>query len=283
MIHRSPHLLILIAVLGLGTIWLTRLGVQRFESQMIHAARETDVPTPRPSVPPRGRSANPSSPGPSSAVNAVRIREALRKLSGAWLEESAQLEFTPEGRLSSLRQKSGPRSVQGYDAAQASHVLSRARSFLGEAAGLLSAAPGTSFGDETVRADPHQGDVFFRQMAQGIPLAPQGSLSLTFGSGGELKALAADLVPGPLEVTGGFQLSSEVASRAATEVLTQELQGAIIQAHEIKGGARRIWVQSREDGTFEGRPAYEFVIRGRKVVIDAQSGVVLLKRDKRIF
>jgi hypothetical protein len=269
-ISRSPVLIVGAVGIAALALWMTRQGVKQFEKEVSRAAVETGVPSPSPVL---GKQ---PSPAPLPVAASVKS-EAFAKLAGRWLENSAELVRGPDGQLVSFRQRGGSRAPGAYDPLDKKQILTRARDFLRDAREALALAPDTELLDESVRADSHQGDVFLRQSYQGIPLGPVGAATLTLGPQGELRSFSGDLLSGAWAVTGAFKLTAEAASRMALA----SVAGA--ESHQSRGGTRRIWIVAREDGTVEGRPSYEFMVQGRRVVVDAQTGEILLRRDRRIY
>jgi hypothetical protein len=146
--------------------------------------------------------------------------------------------------------------VAGYRSLDVAQVSSRAREVFEDVRHLLG-VPDTS---EVIMHSPTIGEftsqVVFQQSENGIPLSPGGLVTILLGPDGQIVSVDSSAYP-KTEVANRASL---VRPEAAREILfvTQSAPVAVL------------------------RHAYETRDRGIQKVVDAQTGAVLLEKDRRI-
>ncbi len=114
----------------------------------------------------------------------------------------------------------------------------------------------------------HSAQVFFQQTIEGVTLAPYGNLSFDLSRDGSLARVDSDLIPDAV-ISNKKQLSAD----------------AIQKNNDFKSKGRALLWASRPQSDGGGVPvkhAYEFMEAGFQIVVDAETGKVLLKRDRRM-
>jgi len=175
-------------------------------------------------------------------------------------------EFSNDGRLVSIRGTlgGGHPADRKFRSENSQMAIERAQEILKEAGNLIGIRADWPLAREVARGNRISAQVFFTEMYQGVPLAPVGSVKVDLGSRGELLALDSDYVP-QVDIRNEVLLSPEQAQKKA---------GVPVQsnAEEV------IWVTGKE-----GYYAFQFLAQGYQVLVDAQTGRVLVKRDIRQF
>ncbi len=143
---------------------------------------------------------------------------------------------------------------------------------------LLGIREELPLGESVARGDSTSAQVFFQEVHDGIELAPAGGVTVDLGPHGELIELSSNYVPA-IHVSNQQRLSLGEA-----ELKAQESAGASGRVR-VEGGARVLWLTPgrRTGDAQEARHAYDFMVRGKQIVVDAESGSVLYKRDRRMF
>lgn len=181
------------------------------------------------------------------------------------------------GRLASVRGGPGfgARAGAGFRIDDRRRVVARAREIVEAAAGLLGLRPDFPLGDPALNQSAVSAQVFFEQTHHGIPLAPRGAVTVDLGPQGELLGLYSDYVPDvSVSVDPG-------GSRADEEKITAEqarIRAGVGYREQAEGGRQVYWLLGISPSA---RLAYEFIVEGNRVVVDAGTGAVLSRRDRR--
>jgi hypothetical protein len=203
---------------------------------------------------------------------------------GSWDEfrkkfgNELQARFLTDGRLASVRGslETSQRAGAAFITDDSQKSIARAREVIDAASDLFRVQEGLPLMDPVVQGGGASVQVTFREMIDGVPVAPLGSVTVNLGRHGELLGLYSEYVPG-VRVTNGVIIDREQAKNIAVAAITDKSSGLGAEV-----GTHIIWV-SVYTGKSEGRHAYEFSIQGRQVIIDAATGAILQRRDKRIF
>lgn len=146
--------------------------------------------------------------------------------------------------------------VDGFRASNVAEVSARAREIFANARSLLGIPENAEF----ILLPPSPGDssaqAIIQQSRDGIPISPGGLVTILVGPDGELRALDSSIYPAT-EIANSVSLAPPERSRKILYV-TQSAPVAVLHY------------------------AYETRDQGIQKVIDAQTGVVLLERDRRI-
>lgn len=251
---------------------------------MLARDQPPSLPAPSP-VPVKPFSAvRPPAPSASPTATAVGSRgatagspsrgtwAAFRERFGGGLEAR----FGRDGALEEIRGTpgSGQRAGKGFDPTDTGRVLSRAREVVAGARDLIGVQAGAPLGNPQARTGEVSAQVSFRQSSDGVPVAPQGTVTVDLGPQGELLGLSSSYVRG-LSVVNDRVLDAETCRSKAIAAIVD--QGSSIRP---SGGSPVVWVPF---GSSRGRHAYEYFVQGRQVIVDASSGEVLYRRDQRDF
>jgi hypothetical protein len=121
--------------------------------------------------------------------------------------------------------------------------------------------------EEVRRSHTIEGRVYeFKQMQEGLPVEPQGSLRIVSDELGRVLREESNLT-GSLRLTNQRKLTLEDARRAVS--------GRIESARAI------VWTDRVGKDGGEGRHAYEFSVDGHRKIIDAENGSVIVSKDQR--
>lgn len=209
--------------------------------------------------------------------NQLMVWEMFRKRFGSDL--AAQ--FDQYGRLLWIKghADSGEKARAPFRVGDSNRAIARAQEFLAAASSLIPLNAKLPMGDPIYQGDDSSGHVFFHEASGGVPLRPFGTISIDVGAKGELTGFYSDYVP-ELNVTNAAKLApAEARARAVAEVPESDT------ALPVSEGKPVIWVlrSQAQSGTPEGRHAFEFSVRGTQVVVDAGSGEILFRKDRRVF
>ena len=184
-------------------------------------------------------------------------------------------QFSEGGQLVSIRGQLGEGETSpNFNPQDPQKSIARAREIIAAASGLMGLRPDFPLGDANTRGSAITSQVFMSESYEGIPLSPVGNVKIDLGTHGELVALYSDYAP-HLTVSNQFQLSTEDAKVSALSTIKKSDSDSAL---EVDGGAKLIWVS---EGS--GKSAYEFMVQGRQVIVDAGSGKVLFNRDRRQY
>lgn len=184
-------------------------------------------------------------------------------------------EFSKEGNLVSIRGAPGsgtPASAE-FHPENPQMAIARAREILAAGRELLGVREDWPLESAAAKNSNVSAQVFFSETYHGVPVAPVGSLKIDLGSQGELVALHSDYAS-QVEVKNEVLMDSDQARDKAVAWMQKQKTGSL----RVDGGGKVVWVKG-SDGHF----AYQFMISGRQVVVDAQTGGILLTRDRRQF
>lgn len=146
--------------------------------------------------------------------------------------------------------------VKSFRPSHSADLVMRAREILNDARSLLRIPAETEFGDPLVTPGDSTGQVTFPQTRDGTPIYPGGLVTILLGPDGELRTLDSSIYP-VIEVVNAVTLPQPGSSRAILYVTEAEPKAVL-------------------------RYAYETMTKGIQIITDAQTGVVLSERDRRI-
>jgi hypothetical protein len=184
------------------------------------------------------------------------------------LFKNYRIEKTRSGHLESLvklEKTSQPSS--GFNSLDAKIVEKQARVVLEQVSKSLG-VEARDLKTAGINAGAFSAQAYFQQTIEGLEVAPYGSVSLDFSKEGELARLENDLIR-PHEIVNLPKLTS------------QEVQTNL----KLSSKPRHILWASRpasDKGATALVHAYEFHEQGHQIVVNAESGEVLYKRDRRI-
>jgi hypothetical protein len=164
--------------------------------------------------------------------------------------------------------KRGPAGFSPRDSKQA---IARAHELIQASAKMLKLNASFPLGHPMTRGSLNSAQVFFKETHQGLPLEPNGQVTVNLGPEGQLVALHANYAA-DVQIKNQRTLNEEEAQK---KIPTQMAASPLSE-----GGRAIVWTSKTASGE-EGRHAYEFYASGKQVIIDAQTGVVLSQRDSR--
>jgi hypothetical protein len=174
--------------------------------------------------------------------------------------------FDSNGKLTSIRGQAEPekRGKTSFDPKVESSVRKRALEILEDLSELMGVDPKT-FTDIQMRTGEISAQIFFKQTVDGLPVLPVGNTSLVLGPSGEILEMSTDAL-GSIKIENSVSIPVEQAKAYLGDPLAE-------------GGRLVVW----SDTSGAARKAYDFVSRGQQVVVDAQNGNILFKRDRRQY
>jgi len=209
-------------------------------------------------------------PRPIAPVHAS-VREFKAKLG-----ESFKFQYDQNGHLASVQTEGGKnqRAHADFDPQDPQKVIARAREILALAEGLIGVDARAPLQNPLAKGTAFGAGVSFHEAIGGIPVAPNGSVSIDLGAQGELKGLYSDYRP-PVDVTNQFTMAPDDAKQRAIAAVN-----ALPTGLRVEGGIQVVWFYGTDHGV-EGRDAYEFWVHGVEVAVDAATGQILSQRDRR--
>jgi hypothetical protein len=207
----------------------------------------------------RGPASVPSPPAPSENAKFEPLnRESFQRTFGEKMEWTLH-----EGRV--IRIDGTAISLEAFDSSQrisrfrpSNHVelTARGREIFESARRLVGAPSNAEFLNPAVNGGESSGQVSFQQAVDGVPVYPGGLVTVLVGSEGELRTLDSSVYP-VIRVTNAPAIA-------------------------MGSGARHILYVTQSEPTALVKHAYETRDHGIQTVIDAQTGAVLLERNRQI-
>jgi hypothetical protein len=288
-------------LIGVG-VWLARSN-QKSEPSLraSNLTREASSPS---------HAVSPPNPGPSplfsstarsriavsrdSQVNIPRLEDEGRSRFG----EALKFEWADGNLLARVRGGVGLPGPAGgkFDPKDRARALSRAKEILQTFAPGLGDSEAVRFEVHSFRATGVSAQIEFQQEWDGVPLAPLGHVAVDLGPSGELLSLEADTLR-EVEVSNSRKLGEAQARERAQATLEatgdrDRDAGVGVDAEgkgerpRMGGGRLVVWVSRtmpQGSGRVQARFAYEYSIQGRQVIVDAETGEILFRRDQRQF
>ncbi len=184
------------------------------------------------------------------------------------------------GRLVSLQGALGVGAKAGadFDSTDPRQVSARAREILAASRDLLGVTAEPSLAGPKAIPGPASAQAVFRQTVDGVPLAPQGAITMDFGPQGELLGMDSSYLPS-VQVTNSVRLNESQAREKAVSAIHDAVESGM----KTEGGSRLVWVTepAPEGRAAVARHAYEYSVQGRQVLVDAGDGSIIATRDRR--
>lgn len=146
--------------------------------------------------------------------------------------------------------------VGGFRASDAAAVSARAREVFANVRKMLGVSEDAEFILHPPTTGESSAQVVAQQSEDGVPISPGGLVTMLFGSDGEVRAVDSSIYP-KIEIANSARLAPPAQSREILFV-TQSAPVAVL------------------------RHAYETRDRGIQTVTDAETGEVLLERNRQI-
>jgi hypothetical protein len=213
-------------------------------------------------------------PGQEPSPRESRRQELAAELERAGITHAARISWLDDGGLGTIEARPGGGKKSEFVSSDPAAVLRRTEEimrFLKPWLGELELS------EPLVQPGPRTAQVFYRQSVGGIPLFPPRTVTVLLGPGGELLRMDNGSAREEVSLQAG-----EAAAGAGPGVGVEEARGIVRSASgaaSVEGGALVAWWT----GEPPGRKAYEFTTRGARWVVDAGSGKILLREDRRIY
>lgn len=233
----------------------------------------SDTPAPEGHV-----SASSQSQAPTSVVDREKALAEFKRKFG----EDLQVKLTKDGYLASVEGSvtGSARAGAGFDPKDPRKAVARAQEILAAAASLLGVQPEFPLQSPFAQTGATSAQVFYRESVGGMPISPYGRVSIDLGPRGELIGLHSSYVRN-ISVENQRKLDSGAAREYAVAAVKDP--GTALRT---EGGDSTVWIVSPpQPGAGQSviaRHAFEFNVKGWQVVVDAQDGRVIYKRDVRI-
>lgn len=148
-------------------------------------------------------------------------------------------------------------------------VLTRASEVIRSAESLLGLDPAFPLAHPIVNSSPLSAQVYYSETYQGLPVIPGGKVRVDLGKRGELIAIDSSYAAS-FEVRNEMKMLLSEARLKALSAMKGSSSALVFNERPI------VWVAGHQ-----GYYAYEFLISGHSIVIDATEGKVLSKQDRR--
>ncbi len=233
-------------------------------------------------------------PGPSSksgesrrglAQSQVSLKSFRSKLKAHGF--SLKPVFNEEGKLIQLQGKPHALadSQRSFDPRNEAQVRDRATAVIEAFRSELGLDDRTQLELSSVKPGQFTAQVTFEQRVDGLIVHPRGKIHLRFGPQGELMGMESSAVSA-VQVQNQFSMDMHHAKTLAFESVSRtEKEPAYHSDKNTPSGTdqKLLWVPSWKSSNPEGFKAYRFQIAGREVVIDGQSGQILMNKNKKIY
>jgi hypothetical protein len=199
--------------------------------------------------------------------------------------DQLKFEFAYDTLLSSIENLSRvpqQRAAQPYDSNNPEYVSSRASEILEDLRAVFPLHQKLPLKSLTVQTGPGNAQVYYQQNYENIPIEPYGKVTLMLGPQGEFLALHSDYLPS-LELRNQRSLTDQQAKVLLMKYGKDEKN----PRDELELGSLRqiIWITSLAGNgkAAQGLFAYEGSVQGRQIIVDSQSGELLLRKDRKKF
>ena len=291
-----------ICVLG----WLVALGVSKILPRPPQEALIAQTPLggpPQgggaylPPAGPSGRSGSEGSQGTKKDRSEVQEVQEFRKFQDKFGSD-LEPQFNSEGHLIAVRGTlgQGAAAAPDFTTQDPQKVTLRGQEIVNAAQDLLGLRSELPLSSPIPREGPVTAQLYFRETYRGLTLLPEGTLKIDLGPKGEILELSSDYLA-KLNVVSEVRLTSEEALAKALSSVERGTAHGLRPAEGNRdsnntGGNKVVWVvqagPSAGPGAMtpalremQGHVAYQFFVRGREVVIDAGTGLVLFSRNRR--
>ena len=245
------------------------------------AVQTPQVATPAPIAVNAGFIAAPTQVKRTLAATAVNTERAWNKFKDKY-GGNLQPGYMNHGLISTIQGSLESKPASGrFNASDSQQAIARSKEVLGDVQDLIGYKITQPLTNPVYRGSDQYAEVSFQEQIQGIPIEPFGTITVSLGPEGELKSLystyVADINVPNIDTA---KLSQDTGrARAIASVTDASPQS------RASAGTVVIWATppSSPNGTPQGRAAYSYYVEGRQVVVDASSGEVIFRRDKRQF
>lgn len=162
-----------------------------------------------------------------------------------------------DGGLLDASTLQGPARVPGFRPSSEGDLRARADEIFRDAHRLLGLNSSQEWVGPTITTGDTTGQVIYQQAVDGVPLYPNGLVTLVIGPEGELRAMDSSAYP-EIRVVNARKLGMPENSRSILYVTDSDPVAALHHAYETRDA------------------------RGIQRVSDAQTGEILLERDRKI-
>jgi|GEM_PF-2500230 len=197
-----------------------------------------------------------------------------------------QATFLANGRLVAIHgdPNQGNKASGNFRSDDPQKVIARTQEILDAAHDLIGIKATLPVKSPLFQGNEYAAQVAYREELEGIPLAPYGSVSIAVGTDGQLVSLYSDYVPEVNVPNLQAQKQNAETSRDRAIASISDSSAAVRSG----GGSIVIWVGTRLPGdegagSAPARVARSYFVQGHEVIVDASSGEVIFKKDKRQF
>jgi hypothetical protein len=161
-----------------------------------------------------------------------------------------------DGSMISAEALDSSQKVSGFRPGDSSEVSARANEIFEDARALLGISGGQEFVENPPAVGESSAQAIFQQSVNNVPVYPGGLITILLGREGELRGLDSSVYP-KTEILNTARLSPP-------------------------NDARKILFVTQSAPVAQLRYAYETRVRGIQKVVDAETGVILFERDRRV-
>lgn len=202
---------------------------------------------------------------PANRTNTKTNWDNFRKKYG----EGFETEYNEKGEIVRItaQNSTGKSKTLGFSTTNKDQVIQRANEILGDLEDLLGLQNELPLQIADVQLGNVSSQVYLREQMGSIPIYPMGTITIDLGPDGQLLGLSSSYVQS-IQTANERTLSAQEAALKAGITQSTGLVQTVIWAAGFKGPFYH---------------AYQYQIRGEQVIIDASSGNVIYRRDKRQF
>ena len=188
-------------------------------------------------------------------------------------------EFSPAGRLISVRRNAGGPGVSkllkvaSFSPNDRAQVRARSQEVLKQVGPLIGISPNWPLGDPFVELGTLSAQAYFKETYQGRPLVPVGSIKIDLGQKGELLGLSSNYATDVI-LKNQVILSHEEAMKKIQAFFPHKKDSILTS----RIGVPVIWITGKD-----GYYALQFMVRGREIILNQESGKIMMNRDQRHF
>jgi hypothetical protein len=222
---------------------------------------------------------NSAKSSPKKSPGLIKEQEAKWQKFAAKFGTELTPEFNSRGQLVAIHGMPGQgiEADPNFKSRDPQKVSLRGQEIINAAHDLLGLNSDLPLSEPIPRAGLVTAQLYFRETYQGLPLLPEGNLKIDLGPKGEILGLYSDYLAG-LKVVPSTRLSSQDAFSKALSSANLSNPGSSSTLDDRKSeGNKVIWVTQAT----QGHLAYQFLIRGREIIIDAGTGEVLSSRNRK--
>ncbi|MGK5086162.1 hypothetical protein WDW86_01275 [Bdellovibrionota bacterium FG-2] len=276
-----------IAIVGVSINFVMKKARSVKQELHQHALDEAQTPS-------TSHSANLSGATPSATPSSLPLRKTspsvLKDPETLWKPfqqrygENLKSAFLPSGFLASVRGSRGNAggthgTSRNFRSEDTTMVTARAQEIVEAASGLLGVQAESPLGTPQIRGNEISAQITFREMHNTLPVSPGGIITLDLGAQGEVIGIYSSYIH-DIALANRRILTEEQAREKANAAVTESK--TVIN---VEPGLLLIWIEKRAEGSTPARGlfAYEYMVHGFQVIVNAEDGSILQRRDQRQY